>query len=400
MKRREFITLLGGAAAAWPLAARAQRADRLKRIAVIEAFTENDSEGQARIGSLRESLAKLGWINGRTAQIEYRWGAIDLNLARAYAAEFTATAPDVIFVDSAPVVAAIRDQIHTTPIVFIQAGDPVQANSVQSFARPGGNLTGFLQYEPTIAGKYLQLLKDIAPNVDRVAVMQFENSTWRGDFSAIQKVAQSFSVMPISTIVHNDEEIEQAIRALAQEPNGALIALSGTNIALHRDQIIASAARHALPAIYSGRPYVASGGLRSYGVDNIDLYSRAALYVDRILKGEKPSDLPVQAPTKFELVINLKTAKADGRHRGDRVMRRREFITLLGGAAVWPLAARGQQLAMPVIGYLSAGSSDLDADNLRAFRQGLSEASYGEGRNVAIAGRRATMIDCRRSRPI
>ncbi len=311
MRRRKFIMLLGGTVA-WPLAARAQQGDRVRRIGVVEAFTENDSEGQARIGSLRESLAKLGWTNGRNVRIEYRWGAIDPNRARAYAAELAAMAPDVIFVDSAPVVAAIRDQIHAIPIVFIQAGDPVQANSVQSFARPGGNLTGFLQYEPTIAGKYLQLLKDIAPSVARVAVMQFENSTWRGDFSAIQAVAPSFAVMPISTIVHNAEDIEQAIIALAQEPNGGLIALSDTNIALHRDLIIALAARHALPAVYPSRPYVAGGGLMSYGVNNIDLYSRAASYVDRILKGEKPSDLPVQAPTKFELVINLKTAKALG----------------------------------------------------------------------------------------
>jgi putative tryptophan/tyrosine transport system substrate-binding protein len=311
MRRREFITLLGGAAA-WPIAAGAQQSDRILRIGVIEASTENDGEGRARIAGLRDGLGKLGWVDGRNVRIEYRWGAIDLNRARAYAAELAAMACDVIFVDSAPVVAAVRDQIRTIPIVFMQAGDPVQADSVQSFARPGGNLTGFLQYEPTISTKYLQLLKDIAPSVTRVAVLQFEHSTWRGDFSAIEKIAGSFAVTPISAVVHNDADIEQAIIALAQEPNGGLIVPPDTDSTLRRAQIVALAARHGLPAVYSTRSYVAAGGLMSYGADYIDLYSRAASYVDRILKGAKPGDLPVQAPTKFDLVINLKTAKALG----------------------------------------------------------------------------------------
>jgi putative ABC transport system substrate-binding protein len=257
-------------------------------------------------------IAKLGWIDGRNVRIDYRWGAIDLKLARAYAAEFADIPCDVILGTTAPVVAELRDQIRAIPIVFVQAGDPVQANLVQSFAHPGGNLTGFVQYVPTIAGKYLQLLKDIAPTLTRVAVMQFENSMWRGDFAAIQAVAGLFGVAPVSTVVHDADEIERAIIALAQEPNGGLIALPDINMNLRRGLIVALAARHGVPAIYPSRSYVAGGGLMAYGVDNVDLYSRAASYVDRILKGERPADLPVQVPTKFQLVINLNAARALG----------------------------------------------------------------------------------------
>jgi putative ABC transport system substrate-binding protein len=312
IRRREFITLLGGAAAAWPLVARAQQVDRIPRIGIIEALTESNSEGRDRIGGLRDGLGKLGWADGRNVRIDIRWGAIDLDRARAYAAELAAIPTDVIFVDSAPVVAAVRDQVSTIPIVFVQSGDPVQANSVQSFARPSGNLTGFLQYEPTISTKYLQLLKDIAPGVARVAVVQFDHSVWRGDFSAIATAARSLAVSPISAIVHNSAEIEQEIVALAREPNGGLILPPDSDSTLQHELIVALAARYSLPAVYANRSYVDGGGLMSYGVDNIDLYRRAASYVDRILKGAKPSDLPVQAPTKFDLIINLKTAKVLG----------------------------------------------------------------------------------------
>jgi putative ABC transport system substrate-binding protein len=312
MRRREFITLLGSAAVAWPLAAWAQQPARVLRIGILEALTETDLQGRARIAALRDGLEKLGWTDGRNVRIDYRWGAVDLDRGHAYAAELAGLAPDVIFVDSAPDVTIMREQTRTIPIVFIQSGDPVRADAVQSFARPGGNLTGFLQSEPTISAKYLQLLKNIAPNVTRAAVLQSENSTWRGDFSAIEAVARSFAVTPISTIVHSDVEIERAIITIAQEPNGGLIVLPDANNNLHRELIVALAARHHLPAVYSSRPFVAAGGLLSYGIDQIDLYSRAASYIDRILKGAKPSDLPVQAPTKFELVINLKTAKALG----------------------------------------------------------------------------------------
>jgi len=309
MKRREFITLLGGVAA-WPLAARAQRPDRLRRVVAIQGSRENDSETLARIAAFQQTLAKLGWIEGRTIHIDYRWDAIDPARARAYAAELIAAAPDLIFVNAGPVVALIGDLIKTTPIVFVQSGDPVKSNAVQSFARPGANLTGFLQYEPTIAGKYLQLLKDMAPSTSRVAVLQFENSTWRGDFAAVQAVAQSVGVTPTSAIVHDDDEITHAIDALARQPNGGLIVPPDNNTLNHRNLVTALAARRGLPAIYSGRAYVGSGGLMSYGVDSEDIYSRAASYVDRILRGEKPGNLPVQAPTKFQLVINLSVAKA------------------------------------------------------------------------------------------
>jgi putative ABC transport system substrate-binding protein len=231
--------------------------------------------------------------------------------ARAYAAELVSLAPDVIFVDAAPLVAAMREQTRVVPIVFFQNGDPVQADSVQSFARPGGNITGFLGFEPTINAKYLQLLKDIAPNVTRVAVMQFDGSAWRGDFSAVEAVARSFAVTPTAAVVHDAGEIERAITTLAQEPNGGLIFPPDASTAVHRDLIVTLAAKHRLPAIYSNRVFVVSGGLLSYGADRLDLYNRAASYVDRILRGEKPSDLPV-APTKFEFVINLKTAKSLG----------------------------------------------------------------------------------------
>jgi putative ABC transport system substrate-binding protein len=312
IQRREFMTLVGGATA-WPILARAQQGDRLRRIGVIESQTESDAEARADVAGFREGLAKLGWVDGRTARIEYRWGAqADLNRARAYASELAAMPCDVIFVSSAPVVGAVRDLIHTIPIVFVQSGDPVQSNSVQSFARPGGNLTGFLSYEGTIAGKYLQILKDIAPNITRATVLQSETSVWRGDFTAIEAVAGSFAVKATSAIAHNDEEITRAVTGLAEGPTGGLIVVPDGNISQRRDLIVALTARHGVPAIYSSRGFVAAGGLMSYGVDNIDIFRRAASYVDRILKGEKPADLPVQAPTKFGLVINLNAAKALG----------------------------------------------------------------------------------------
>jgi putative tryptophan/tyrosine transport system substrate-binding protein len=312
MRRREFITLLGSAAGAWPLAARGQQADRLRRVGIISAIAESDPEGRARVAAFVRGLQRAGWTEGRNVRIDYRWGAIDPDRARADAAELAGLAPDAIFAVSAPAVAAMRERTRTIPIVIVQNGDPVQADSVQSFARPGGNVTGFLGFEPTINAKYLQLLKDIAPNVTRVAVMQFENSTWRGDFSAIQAVARSFAVTPIATVVHDAGEIERAMAAFAREPNGGLIMPPDANTNLQRDLIIALAAKHRLPAVYSRRNFVVAGGLLSYGADLFDLYDRAASYVDRILKGEKPGELPVQAPTKFELVINLKTAKALG----------------------------------------------------------------------------------------
>ena len=311
MRRRDFITLLGSGAAAWPFATRAQQGDRLRRVVVVTGFAEGDGEGQVRIGAFRETIAKFGWVDGRNIRIDYRWDA-GAARAAAIAAELVASMPDVILAVGAPRVAALRERIQTIPIVFVQAGDPVRAGSVQSFARPGGNLTGFMEYEPTIAGKYLQLLKEIAPGVNRVAVLEFEDSTWRGDFAAVQAVASSFAVTAISTIVHNDDEIERAIVALAQKPNSGLIIPSNNNTIRRRGLIVALAGRHGLPAIYPTRTFVTAGGLMSYDADLADLFGRAAGYVDRILKGEKASDLPVQAPTKFRLVINLNAARALG----------------------------------------------------------------------------------------
>ncbi len=312
MKRRDFITLLGGAVATWPLAALSQQADRVRRVGILWFGPENNPGASPVVAPFVQGLQKAGWTEGRNVRIDYRWGAVDTDSARGPAAELVALEPNVIFVVGAPGVAALRQQTQTIPIVFVQSGDPVQSDSVQSFARPGGNLTGFLAFEPTINSKFLQLLKDIAPNVSRVAVMQFENSTWRGDFSAIEAAARSFSVTPIAAVVHNAAEIERAMAALAQDPNGGLIVPPDGNTGLHRDLIVELAAKYRLPAVYWDRRFVVGGGLLSYGVDQSDLYSRAAAYVDRILRGAQPGDLPVQAPTKFDLVINLKTAKALG----------------------------------------------------------------------------------------
>jgi putative ABC transport system substrate-binding protein len=312
MKRREFIAFLGGAAAAWPIAVRAQQGDHLRRVVVVSGYAEGDGEGQARMAGFRETIAKLGWVDSRNIRIDYRWGVVDPARTAAIAAELVASTPDVIFAVGAPRVAALREKIQAIPIVFVQGGDPVRAGFVQSFARPGGNLTGFMEYEPTIAGKYLQLLKEIAPSVTRAAVLEFEDSTWRGDFAVIQAVAPSFGVTAISTIVNNDNEIERAIVALAEKPNSGLIIPPNNNTIRWRGLIAALAGRHGMPAVYSARTFVAAGGLISYDTDLADLYGRAAGYVDRILKGEKASDLPVQAPTKFRLVINLSAARALG----------------------------------------------------------------------------------------
>jgi len=310
--RRDFITLLGGAAAAWPLAARGQPAERMRRVVMILGGPENDPENRAAVAAFVQGLEQAGWTEGRNVRIEYRWGALDPDRLRAYAAELTSLAPDVIFAQPAPVVAAMQQQTRTVPIVFSGSGDPVQAGSVQSLARPGANVTGFTSFEPGMNAKYLQLLKDVAPNVGRVAVMQFENSTWRGDFSVIERVARSFAVTPIAAVVHDAAEIERAMSALAQEPNGGMIFPPDTNTQRFLGLVVALAAKYRLPAVYPSRIFVVDGGLLSYGVNQTDQYSRAASYVGRILKGEKPGDLPVQAPTKFALAVNRKTAKALG----------------------------------------------------------------------------------------
>jgi ABC-type uncharacterized transport system substrate-binding protein len=312
VQRREFITLLGGAAT-WPLAARAQQPEGRRRIGVLMNLAERDPEGQARTGALREGLAKLGWTEGRELQIEYRWFAGDPDRARAYAAELVKLKPEVIFAGATPSVAVLQRETRSVPIVFAQVADPVGAGFVASLARPGGNITGFASFEYAIAAKWLELLKQIAPQVTRVAVIyDLTNPETKEYLPVIEAAARSFGVQVSISVVRNAAEIERAIEEFTREPNGGLIPLPTPLMAVHRDLIISLAARHRLPNVYAWRYYPMAGGLASYGIDNIELYRRAASYVDRILKGEKPGDLPVQQATKFELVINLKTANTLG----------------------------------------------------------------------------------------
>jgi putative ABC transport system substrate-binding protein len=313
MKRREFITLLGVAAAAWPVEARAQQAERQRRIGVLLGLTSNDPEGQARLGAFLQALQQLGWIDGRNIQILRRFTDGDADRARAYAAELVALAPDVVLTSGASTVGLMLQATHTVPVVFAGVADPVGAGFVDSLARPGGNATGFTSYEYSMSGKWLDLLKEIAPGVKRVAVLRDPAiSAGTGQFGAIQTAAPSFGVELSPINVHDAVEIERAVSAFARSENGGLIVTTSALVLAHRDLIITLAARHKLPAVYYARFLVTGGGLASYGPDYVDQYRRAAGYVDRILKGEKPADLPVEAPTKYELVINLKTAKALG----------------------------------------------------------------------------------------
>jgi putative tryptophan/tyrosine transport system substrate-binding protein len=313
VKRRQFITLLGGAAAAWPLAARAQQGERMRRIGVLMNLGSDDAEGQARNAAFLQSLQELGWTVGRNVRIEYRWGAGDAELFRRHASELVALAPDVILAAGGAVVPSLLQATRTVPIVFTGTPDPVGAGFVESLARPGGNATGFTIYEYGISGKWLELLKEIAPHVTRAAVIRDPAiAAGVGQLGAIQSVAPSLGVELRPLGVRDAGEIERAITAFARSPNGGLIVTGSTLATVHRDLIVTLAARHKLPAVYFARYFVVGGGLISYGPGLVDQYRDAAGYVDRILKGEKPADLPVQAPTKYELVINLKTAKALG----------------------------------------------------------------------------------------
>jgi putative ABC transport system substrate-binding protein len=312
MKRREVITLLGGAAA-WPLAARAQQPDRMRRIGVVTVFRESDPEAQSQIRVLVQRLDQLGWTEGRNLRIDYRWGAAERGRARALAQELVALQPDMIVAGGGPAAFAIWQATRAVPIVFVQVVDPVALGIVASLARPGGNLTGFTHFESAIVGKWLEALKEIAPGMSRAAVIfDSDNIASAVYLRAIETVSASFSVQLTPMGVRDAAEIERAIDLFAREPNGGLSVLPGPATFEHRDLIIARAARHKLPAVYHRRLYVDGGGLMSYGVDLPDMYRRAAGYVDRVLKGAKPADLPVQAPNKFELVINLKAAKALG----------------------------------------------------------------------------------------
>jgi len=313
MRRRKFIKLLGGAVTAWPLAARAQQGERMRRIGMLLNATADDTEFRAWVGAFRQALQELGWTDGRNIRIDYRWGAGDAD-KRKYAAELVALAPDVIVAPGASTVGPLLQATRTVPIVFPITADPVASGFVDSLARPGGNATGFMLFEYSISGKWLELLKQIAPGVTRVAVLGDPSTpTGPAQFGIIQAVAPSLRVEVSSLLNKRDAgEIERTVTAFARSPNGGLIVTAGGRALLNRDLIIKLAALHKLPAIYFDRSFAAAGGLISYGPDRIDMWRKAAGYVDRILKGEKPADMPVQAPTKHQLVINLKTAKALG----------------------------------------------------------------------------------------
>jgi putative tryptophan/tyrosine transport system substrate-binding protein len=313
MKRRTFITLLVGAAAAWPLAARAQQGERVRRIGVLMNAAADDRDGQARVIAFVQALQELGWTDGHNARVDIRWGAGDAERYRGYAAELIALAPDVILAPTSGVVAALQRATRAVPIVFVGVIDPVGAGFVASLARPGGNTTGFAAFEYGISGKWVALLKEIAPGVTRAAVIRDPSlAAGIGQLAAMQAVAPSLGVELSPLDVRDDSELERAIAAFAHAPNGGVIVAAGPAANVRREQINALVVRHLLPAVYPFRYYVESGGLISYGSDLISQYRPAAGYVDRILRGAKAADLPVQAQTKYELVINLKTAKALG----------------------------------------------------------------------------------------
>jgi putative ABC transport system substrate-binding protein len=315
MRRRDFIKVIGGGAVApWPIAALAQQPDRMRRIGVLMSSAADDPQGQTQLAAFAQGLQELGWTVGRNLRIDYRWGANDTDRFRKYAAELVALSPDVILATAGSIVGALQQVSRSTPIVFVTTIDPVGGGWVESLARPGGNATGFAAYEFSMSGKKLELLKQIAPRVTRVAVIRDPSvPAGSGGLASVQTAAPSFGVEITPIGVRDAGEIERGIMAFARGLNGGMIVVGPTSsIARYRDLIIALATRQQLPTVYSSRFFVTGGGLISYGPDPIDQYRRAAAYVDRILKGEKPADLPVQAPTKFELVINLKTAKALG----------------------------------------------------------------------------------------
>jgi putative ABC transport system substrate-binding protein len=312
MRRREFIVQLGSVAASWPLVARAQQRDGVRRIGVLMSAPD-DPEGQARFAAFRQGLQKLGWSEGINLQLDIRWTAGNADLERRYAAELVALTPDVILATASPTVAALQAATRTVPVVFANAVDPVGAGFVDSLPRPGGNATGFVLFEYGISAKWLELLKEIAPHVRRVAVLRDPAiAAGTGQFGAIQSVAPSFGVELTPVNVRDPGEIERVVSAFARSLNGGLIVTASPLATLHRNLIVTLAARHKLCAVYNLRQFVTAGGLISYGPDIVDLYPRAAGYVDRILRGEKPADLPVQAPTKYELIINRKAARELG----------------------------------------------------------------------------------------
>ncbi len=313
MRRREFIAALGSTAA-WPLATAAQQGDRVRRIGVLWPYAEDDPEAKAWLATFIEELEKLGWNEGPNVRIDHRWAAVNEESTRRFASELVALQPDVILTQNTPNTAVMQQQTHTIPIIFSQGTDPIGAGFVASLPRPGGNVTGFINLEASLASKWLELLKQIAPRVKRVGFL-FNPATapyFEYYLSPFKAAAPSFGVEPIAAPFHDVSELESVVAAQAREPNGGLIAMPDSFQTVHRAQITSLAARHRLPAVYAFRFFAEGGGLLSYGNDRFDNYRRAANYVDRVLRGAKPSELPIQIPTKFELVINLKTANALG----------------------------------------------------------------------------------------
>jgi putative ABC transport system substrate-binding protein len=312
MRRRDFIKVIGGTAAAWPMTTHAQQTERIRRVGVLMGTAESDLQAQSLVGITRQRLEELGWSEGRNIRIEDRWTAGDNERLRAYAAELAQLRPDVIVCEGTPVVAAMQQETRTIPIVFLNANNPIGSGFVTSIARPGGNITGFVSFEPAMGGKWLETLKEIAPDVANVALIYNPQTHTGQHFQSIDSVSPTLAVKAIRLPFSNAAEIENALGDFAREPKGGLLVLPDNSTVLHRDLICALAARYRLPAIYPFRRFVASGGLTYYGADPKDMHRKLAEYIDRILKGAKPADLPVQIPTRFELIINLKTANALG----------------------------------------------------------------------------------------
>jgi putative ABC transport system substrate-binding protein len=314
MKRREFITLLGGAAVAWPIAGRAQQPERMRRIGVLMSLSETDPDGQARIGALRQGLNQLGWAEGKNLAIEYRWAGGDIGRIQSYAAELVGLAPDLIVANSTPVLAAMHAATTTIPVVFVLVVDPVSLGYIASLARPGGNITGFTYMELSLIGKWLELLKDIAPAVTRAALL-FNPDTapyYPAFLRSFESLPHPAAMELAGAPVHTIGELEATIAALAREPGGSLLVTADPFNAVHREAILRLVAQHRLPTLSVYRQFAEEGALMSYGPDSTEIFRQSASYIDRILKGESPANLPAQAPTKFEFVINLKTAKVLG----------------------------------------------------------------------------------------
>jgi len=308
LRRREFITFLAGAAA-WPLTARAQQGDRARRMGVLVPGDENDPVGKTIFSAFTQALANLGWTDGRNVRIERRWAGADINRIRALAQQLVGLQPDIIVTTATAGTIAVQRETRTIPIVFVNVGDPVASGLVPRLDRPSGNVTGFATYEATLGGKWLELLSEMAPGLNRVATMFNPDTTPVSTYvPSLEKAARSLKVVPITAPVRSDVEIEAVIIALGREPGGGLVVVPDTFMLTHRAPIISAAVRNDVPAVYPRSTYVRDGGLLSYGSDPVDLWRRAATYVDRILRGAKPAELPVQFPTKFEMVVNLKTA--------------------------------------------------------------------------------------------